>query len=450
MLVMRRHRSRPSGGDVLILLPSMLLSAATWLPFGPTWIAAGLLIHLAWFVYCENRFPAPVLAAAVSSRAAARPTAPVGPRPVAQRAVDASGAAAPSRSPVTVPVLAVFDETPDIKTFRIQRPDGFDFSPGQFLTIRVQVDGKPVQRAYSISSSPHSRGYLEISVKRIGLVSGVLHTNLRPGSLVTVRPPAGSFVYPSGDDRPLLLLAGGIGITPLMSMLRHAVATDPTRPVTLIYSVKTPDDLAFRDELALISRRHPQVRIAVCVSQGPASDRWCSGRVTAQIVRACMPEPVHALTCICGPKPMMDAMMAMMAGLGVPSGQVRSESFGAAMRLVTTESDAPAALAPASRSSAHVAQTIAGAPEAEEVLVRFARTGCEARVPTAQTLLEAAEARGVDLPFMCRAGTCHTCRTRVLDGDVVCESDTLSDDDRANGFVLPCVSHARSDCALEA
>jgi ferredoxin len=134
---------------------------------------------------------------------------------------------------------------------------------------------------------------------------------------------------------------------------------------------------------------------------------------------------------------MMDAMKALLHELGVPSAQIRSESFGAAMKLVA-DADADTAPAPPPRA-ATASRT-----------VRFARTGCDARIAPTQTILEAAEARGVELPSSCRAGTCHTCRTRLMAGNVDCLSDSLSAEDRAAGFILPCVSHARSDCELEA
>ena len=444
MLVVRQHRSRPSGGQALILLPALVFATVTWIVPEPGWLGAGLAIHFAWFAYCERQFPAGSLQPALARIAAGAPvnrTAPVAPTVSPKQT-------AASREPRTVPVLAVFDETADIKTFRIQRPEGFDFVAGQFLTVRVQVEGNAVQRAYSISSAPLAHGYMEFSVKRIGLVSSLLHANLRPGASVTVRPPSGGFTYPAGDDRPLLLLAGGIGITPLISMLRHGIAAEPSRAITLLYSIRTPDDLAFRDELAVISRRHPQVKLGIAVTQGPASDRWHRGRISAPLVRAYAPNLLHTLAYICGPQQMIDAMKQLMAELGVPAAHVRSESFSAAMKLVTTE----AASEPA-HASAHGHGTFQSHPSlsrAAAALVRFARTGREARVPADLTLLEAAEAEGVDIPSVCRAGSCHTCRTRVLKGDVCCESDSLSEKERADGFVLPCVSRARGDCVLEA
>jgi ferredoxin-NADP reductase len=444
MLVVRRHRTRPSGGEIAILLPALVLVSVVWIVPRPAWIGAGLAVHAAWFAFCEKQFPR-------SRLAVARPD----PSPVPPRANTAlaptsppAPAAALARAPIAVPVLAVFDETPEIKTFHLQRPEHFEFLAGQFLTVRLQIDGKAVQRAYSISSPPHARGYLEISVKRIGLVSGVLHSTLRTGSMLTVRPPAGGFTYPKGDDRPLLLLAGGIGITPVISMLRHAIATEPTRRVALIYSVRTPEDFAFRDELSLIARRHPQVRVVVTATQAPASDQWLHGRVSATVVKPCAPELPHALAYICGPEPMIASMKSLLQELGMPPGQMRSESFGAAMKLVTSEAEGDQA------SDAPLAASGNGDGNGERaraaLTVRFSRTGCEARIGPRETLLEAAEARGVELPFVCRAGSCHTCRTKLVAGDVECLSDSLSDEDRAAGYILPCVSHARTDCVLEA
>ena len=176
-----------------------------------------------------------------------------------------------------VTVLSVFDETPVIKTIRVARPEGFEFEAGQFVTVRIRVDGKEYARCYSISSAPCVRGYLEFSVRRQGLVSNALHATVRPGASLFVKAPAGAFRYPAGDDRPIVLLAGGIGITPLISMLRHAVATEPTRPVTLLYSARTEADFAFRDELVTAARRHPQVRVYFAVSGGSCRPVALSG-----------------------------------------------------------------------------------------------------------------------------------------------------------------------------
>ncbi len=228
---------------------------------------------------------------------------------------------------VPVPVIAIIDETHDIRTFRVARPKRFDFQAGQYLTVSIRIDGKRMSRCYSISSAPESADYLEISVKRQGRVSGFLHSTAGVGSLLSVEPPAGRFVYPAGDNRHLLLLAGGVGCTPLMSMLRHAVVRDPSRPVTFLLSVRTVNDIAFRSELALLRRQHPQVRVGVTLTREDHRPALLAGRIDEALLRRAAPDPANTLFYICGPTPMIDGMKRLLLGLGVPASQIRWETF---------------------------------------------------------------------------------------------------------------------------
>ena len=432
LALLRRHRT-PPGRSTMAILPSVLLALSPWALPTMLGVVAGFGAHLAWFMACEWLFPSPARAtAAPATRAIAADAggAPQRPRPVA---------AAPSKRDPFVPlsVLAVIDETPTIRTFRLRRPDGFDFDAGQFVTVRVQVDGKPQVRCYSISSAPEATGYLEISVKRQGVVSGTLHSTVRAGSTISARPPAGKFVYPARDDRPLVLVGGGVGITPLMSMLRHAIAAEPGRPVTLLYSARGQHELAFWDELRWIVSRHPHVRLGVTLT-GPC-EGWPGrrGRMDAAFLRDLVGEPAHSVFLICGPQEMITAVRSLATSLGVPAAQVRSEVFQAA-----------AAIGAANSSDAARRGTAAARPtEASEM--HLAR--CDRRVSVArgQTLLEAAESAGVPMESLCRSGVCGTCRARLLGGDVHCTSDALGDHERAEGWVLPCVTWAKSDVTLD-
>jgi len=323
----------------------------------------------------------------------------------------------------------------------MSRPQGFDFAAGQFVPVRVLIDGKPHVRCYSISSSPDARGYFEISVRRQGLVSTTLHATLRTGSRLLIGRPAGQFVYPGGDDRPLALLAGGIGITPLLSMLRHAVSTDPARPIVLLYSARNPQAAAFYSELQVIAQRHPQVRIAVTMSEPSTPEPWRRGHIDAQMVRQYVAHPSHTIFCICGPVPMMTAMQQLLTAEGVPAHQIRTENFDTAM--AATQIHAPAAAA----QSAATPRPQQGSAQYE---ITFAATGRSVSAHGSHTLLEMAEAEGIAIPSSCRSGVCQACRTRVADGDVDCQSSVLDPDDRAEGFILPCVSWPHSDVVLEA
>jgi ferredoxin-NADP reductase len=389
--------------------------------------------HVVWVVVCEFMKPASAsIAAAGAKNASPSPSrgaslSPPPPRPQVQR--DGGGFA-----PLTV--LTVLDETTDIKTFRLSRPTGFDFKPGQFVPVRVSIDGKPHVRCYSISSSPDVRGYFEISVRSQGLVSTTLHATVRQGSQLTVGKPAGHFIYPADDERPLALLAGGIGITPLLSMLRFAVSAHPTRPLALIYSARNREALAFLPELRVLAQRHPQLRIGITVSEPGAPAPWRTGRIDLPFIKQYVAHLSHTIFCVCGPSAMMTDMERLLVGAGVPPSQIRSEKFETAV--AATVLNAPA--------SAHDA----AGPGRHDFQVTFAATGRTSRACGSQTLLETAEAEGIEIVSSCRSGVCQSCRTRLAQGEVDCQSAVLDADDRAAGFILPCVSWAQSDCVLEA
>lgn len=406
-----------------MLLASAVLSAAPWVfpSFGA--VIAGLAAHVAWFLACDRlaRRP-PVAAPAVVTPQASRP---------------AATPAARSRDFLPTPVIAVHDETPAIRTFRLARPAGCAFAAGQFVPVQIRVDGKPQVRCYSISSAPEAAGYVDITVRRQGVVSGTLHAVVKPGATLLVRPPAGRFVYPEGDERPIVLVGGGVGVTPLMSMLRHAVLAEPTRPISLLLSVRSSTDVAFRDELAWLPRRHPHARVMVTVTGADASrNGFRSGRISPEMIADHVADPRDSIYLLCGPLPMIHDIRKLLEGLGVPAAQIRSEVFETATAIGAAASPAGEASRPAAPSR--------HAPR--QLTLSQSRRSVD--VPEGATLLEAAESVGVSIPTICRSGVCGTCRTRLLSGDVRCTSDALGTGDA--GFVLPCVTWATSDCALDA
>lgn len=432
MAALRHHRQSSRGSPNALAIVSVLLAAMPWLLPSVAGVALGLLLHVVWFLACE-RF-APAAAGQVAARGGDAPQREAGaaPRPAEAR-VSRPRAKPPGF--VSVPVLAVLEEAPGIRTFRFARPEGFDFVAGQFLAVRVRADGRDHVRCYSISSAPHERGFLEISVKQQGLVSRTLHATLRAGSLASLKAPAGSFTYPADDDRALLLIAGGIGITPVLSMLRHAVAADPGRPITLLYSAQSVEALAFSGEIRQLARRHPQVRACFAITRGDGAPDMYPGRIDESLIQASVPDIPHSVAMICGPQPMIDGLRQTLTSLGMPAPQIRSEVF-------------EAAVAATAGAAAHRVERNAADSAAHDV--KCARSGTSIRAADGQTLLEATEAGGVEIDSLCRSGVCGTCRTRVLEGDVECRSSILDDTDRAGGFVLACVSRVRGDCVIEA
>lgn len=428
LVALRQQRSHPTGRWSLLLLPALALCTTPWILTSSGLVLSAVGAHLAWFVLTGLVIPAPTRTPVATGRPSSPPIRPAPSTP-------------PRPSEVRVPVLAVADETPEIKTFRMARPDGWKFEAGQFLTVCVQADGKSVKRAYSISSAPYANGYVEISVKRQGLVSGTLHATVRPGSTLTIKPPAGRFVYPSGDERPIVLLAGGVGITPLMSMLRHAVTAEPTRPITLLFSVRTKDDIVFRDEIELLDRRHPQLRVAVAVSRDTATPKHYAGRIDQDLINGLVDDPVNSIFCICGPIPMIDGMKTLLGDLGVPESQVRAEAFGAPARETSAEPEPSAPEEPVS---------VASSQEVNGITVTFAASAVQGMAVSNMTLLETAEQIGVEIDSSCRAGVCGTCVTRLLDGHVESDADPPDPGAGPGVAVLPCVSCPKGDCTLDA
>jgi len=427
ILLLCVHRRGPGSGHSLLLAPSVALSASPWvLPMLPA-TGFGLLLHFLWFGAYHRILPAQAEPARLR----------VDPRPAPAQAARPA-VSNPPRGFVQVPVINVIRETEDITTFRMARPEGFDFKAGQFLTVRVNVDGKPVVRCYTISSAPEASGYLEISVKRQGLLSGTLHATVRAGSMIAINAAGGDFVYPDGDDRPLALIAGGVGITPMMCMLRHAVQADPTRPVTLLYSVHGHRDITFRHELQLLAARNPQLKVRVTTTRGPHETGHLSGRIDGRMIREQVAEATNTIFMICGPGPMIDSIKTALSELGVPDSQVRSEAFEAAIAS-TVATDTPTA-----SDDALPAQT------GNNFQLHLIETGATLPASCSSTLLESCEAAGVPLPAVCRAGVCGSCRARLASGKVRCESETLDEADRADGYILPCVSWPEEDCAIEA
>jgi ferredoxin-NADP reductase len=426
LAVLRNHR-RPGPSRISSLaVMSAVLAGGPWLLPSATGLVVGLGAHTIWFLLCNRLAPEPPAATSRSASpaggavASTRAPAPSLTRPSAPRGF------------VPTSVVAVMDEASDIRTFRFARPAGFEFVAGQFLPVRLRIDGRDQVRCYSISSAPESRGYLEISVKRQGLVSSALHRTIRPGGTIDVKAPAGAFTYPTGEDGPLLLIAGGIGITPLMSMLRHGVQAEPNRTMTLLYSAPSAAAFAFRDEIKGLVRRHPLANAIFAVTRGePAPDVY-PGRIDDSLIRTAAPNVARAIVLLCGPQPMIDGLRGTLAGLGVPPARIRSEVFEAAM--------AVAAGRPGRERRTH--------RQTHEI--RCANSGLAVHAEAGQTLLEAAEAGGVCIDSLCRAGVCGTCRTRVVGGEVECESTMLPDSEREDGYVLACVTHIHGDCVIEA
>lgn len=320
-------------------------------------------------------------------------------------------------------VARVVQESDSIRSFHLQPDDGAGLLPalpGQHLPIRVQTAGsdKPLIRTYTLSSAPSDAHY-RISVKRDGQVSRHLHAQLQEGDRIEVRAPAGDFMLDETSSRPVVLLAGGVGITPMIAMLRHMVYEGlrkrRMRPATLFYAARSKNDRAFDAELAqLVAAGKGAIKVVRVLGATTDAiegrDFDAAGRIDMALLARSLPFGDYEFY-LCGPPPFMQSLYDGLRGYGIGDERIHAEAFGPASLNRTGAAAGTAQAAQAAPAPLPVAT--------EAVPVFFMDSLKEARwTPGTGSLLELAEARGLEPEFSCREGHCGTCRTRLLAGAV--------------------------------
>lgn len=315
-------------------------------------------------------------------------------------------------------VTRIEDESDGIRSFYLEPADGAGlpaFKAGQHLPLRLSPDGRtpPLIRTYSLSSAP-SDGFFRISVKRDGLASAYLHDQVKVGDLLQARAPQGSFVVDPQERRPLVLLGAGIGVTPMLSMLREVIYEGKRvrggRATWFIQSARRLADLAFREEVdTLIAKAGDQLTAIRVLSQPEPSARvgedfHLTGRIDLDLLKALLPFNDFDFY-VCGPAAFTQAIYDGLRGLHIRDERIHAETFG------------PSSLKRSGDSQAIAFEQPPAATEAVPVV--FERSAKEARwQPAGGTLLELAESRGLSPEFSCRGGSCGTCKTRLVSGQV--------------------------------
>jgi len=320
------------------------------------------------------------------------------------------------------------------------------YSPGQFLTFALPVGERTITRCYSLSDRPDPASY-RITVKRIpappgnpgvpaGLSSSHFHDHVAVGTVLEVKAPAGHFHIDDTPGVPAVFIAGGIGITPMMSMLRWCLAQQPGRVLHLYYGLRRGDEHAFKLPLEQLAQANPNLRLHVAYSRAGEGDVLNrdfhhAGHVDIDLLRRTLPHGRHRFF-VCGPAAMMESLVPALAEWGVESPDIRYEAFG-----------------PASVRHADGAQSATVPSLALPMEVRFARSG---RTLTwegqEKTLLEFAERHAVAIESGCRSGSCGSCETQLLSGEV--RYAHTPDYTVAPGHCLLCVSMPASALVLQA
>ena len=357
-----------------------------------------------------------------------------------------------------VPVARVIPETDDARSFVLEVPPdlrpGFEYRAGQFCTFRVQVDGATHLRCYSMSSAPEVDDDLTVTVKRVpgGVVSNWLIDSVGPGDELEVTFPAGVFQL-AGSSGEVVGFAAGSGITPIMSIVRSALATSD-RPVRLLYANRDRDATIFAGALDELERSSGG-RLRV-------EHRWDveHGFVDAAAVRSFLRDAdADAEVYVCGPTPFMDVVESTLLDDGVTRERIHIERFSPAGVATSSEHT----VAPGSTADPAGTTGPAGTAEAADAADR---TPVDASLPAAgrtvtiqvegrtgetihhegTTLLQTARELGLDPPSSCEAGSCATCMARLVEGTVTMHvNDALTDEEVADGWVLTCQSVPTSD-----
>ncbi|MEM8607406.1 MAG: FAD-binding oxidoreductase [Myxococcota bacterium] len=318
-------------------------------------------------------------------------------------------------------VVEVIEETRDTKTFVLRANGAWrGHRAGQYTLVEVEVDGVRARRCYSISSAPEEP-HVSITVKRVpgGRVSTWLHDKVRAGHMLRLGPASGDFVLPARNPDKLLLLSGGSGITPVMSILRDLAARESIHDVVFVHHARSRADVIFGEELSDLAARHAGLRLVLCTDDDASGPHGFDEASFATLVS----DFAERSTFLCGPKPLMDRAERLWESVGA-SDSLELERFTQALRPLPTVGTA------------------------DGVQVRLGRSGRNVAAKGQGSLLEQLERAGERPAHGCRIGICHACRCRKQSGTVqnLVTGEVSSEPDEE---IQLCISTPRTDLLLD-
>ncbi|HEU5481815.1 MAG TPA: ferredoxin--NADP reductase [Sphingomicrobium sp.] len=335
-------------------------------------------------------------------------------------------------------VAEIVPETTEANSIRFEVPpelrDKFSFKAGQHLTLKAEIGGEEVRRNYSLCTAPDEQDWM-VTVKRIadGIFSNWIGDELKPGDIVDVMPPHGSFTteFDSGRARHIVGIAGGSGITPVMSLLRTTLKSEPESRFTLLYGNRDSNSIIFLEELARLKDRYlDRFELYHFLDQEEGDVELFNGMLDRARVEDAIAHLVNSPDqvdgwFICGPGPMMDAAEGALIDRGTERERIHIERF--------TADRPPEALI---KEMAELQSKAAG------LTVSVTLDGRTRKVPfTEGNILDSARGAGLPAPFACKAGVCATCRAKVVSGKVeMAARYGLTDEEVEQGYVLTCQS----------
>ena len=321
--------------------------------------------------------------------------------------------------------------------------DAFRFRPGQYLTLRANIDGETVSRSYSICVGP-GRDALKVAIKRVegGLFSNFANDQLKVGSTLDVMPPQGHFCVDVDPQKShnFLFIAAGSGITPIMSNIEAVLEAEPQSSVTLLYGNQRTSTIMFRQTLSFLKNRYLNrfnwINILSREAQeAPILNGRLDNKKGAELNRQLVKLNQFDLFLLCGPESMISEVSRGLKGIGIGEDQIRYELFG------SSAEDA------AERVARHHARSEAyGGKVCNVTIVADGRTNMIEIAADGENLLDAGINVGLDLPYACKGGVCSTCKALLVEGEVEMDIQRgLTQDEIAAGMILTCQAHPISD-----
>lgn len=318
--------------------------------------------------------------------------------------------------------------------------EAYQFTPGQYLTLKADIDGHELRRPYSICSGLGEKE-LRVAVKKIpdGRFSGFANEAIHTGDLIEVMTPTGRFCldFDAGAQRHYVGLAGGSGITPFMSIIKSVLEAEPNSRFTLFYGNRTVSGIIFRDELEDLKDRYlGRLRLFHVLSDEPRDVDLLSGLMTQDKVAALISKLIDINRVdrflICGPGPMIEGCRHALEEAGVAEDRIKLELFGSAP---------PPQAGPARKPDP------ANIGRAADVTLTLNGQQTEFKLPfDGAPVLDTALANNVDLPFACKGGVCCTCKAKLVEGEVAMDVNYgLEKEEIAAGYILTCQSRPKSD-----
>lgn len=336
-------------------------------------------------------------------------------------------------------VIDIKNETSDTVSVAFEIPEGdkntFDYTSGQYLTLKFDINGNDERRSYSMCSSPFSGEPIRIAVKRVdkGLVSNHINDVIKVGDQIEVMPPQGNFTLETSlEQKTYVAFAAGSGITPIWSMIKSVLDNEPGSKFVLFYGNKTSDSSIFKNEIDSLTGE--RLSVYHILSREETSNSITNGRIDKNKATELLKSNLDLLKSkaffICGPEEMIFNVKDVLQSLGVSEDKIKFELFTTPV-LLAAEKEVEV-------SNFTGIAKVKVIYDEEEVTFDLSSDG--------ENVLEAAMRHDVDAPFSCKGAVCCTCKAKVTEGKMIMDANyALSDEEVAEGFVLACQAHPASE-----